>query len=141
MTLRFISLVLAVSVIIFGCDSSGGSPGDDTRYFRFVHTSDSSTYVAATTDSAALAQVEAQLQKPFEQRTKFISGPIAHGDGGHNDGYPWHFVEGEWQLTQVAVEVCDGHPTYVSQNVDYFVEEVGRYCPWSSRVLEEVEAP
>jgi len=141
MTLRTIFVLLFGGLLAAGCDSGGGAPDEGLRYFRFVHTTDSSTYVAATSDSTALAQVEAQLKKPLDDRDQFIIGPIAHGDGGHNDGYPWHFVESEWRLTEVATEVCDGRPSFVSENVDYFVDEVGRYCPWNSRVLEEIEAP
>lgn len=140
MTFRSLILLLGVCLLFAACDS-GGSSSEGRRYFKFVHTSDSSTYIAATSDSEVLRDVEVELEKPLEERSKIINGPIARGDGGHNPGYPWHFIPDEWGLVDVAAEVCDGNPTYVSENVDYFVDEVGRYCPWSSKVLGEIEPP
>jgi hypothetical protein len=39
------------------------------------------------------------------------------------------------RLTEVAVEVCDGRPSYVEENLDDFLM-VG-YCPWSGRIVSE----
>jgi hypothetical protein len=38
-----------------------------------------------------------------------------------------------------AIELCDGCPQMVEDDLDYWVETVGRFCPWSTRVLERVE--
>jgi hypothetical protein len=134
-------LTTAGGLLLVGCGVGGEQSVDRTRYFRFLHTSDSTTFVAGTSEEAVLEDVEQQLHRPLEERTTFIAGPIAAGNGGHNGNYPWHFVVGEWTLTEVATEVCDASPSYVSDNVSYFVEEVGRYCPWGARVLEEVPEP
>ncbi|MFB6247793.1 MAG: hypothetical protein ABEL97_04405 [Salinibacter sp.] len=134
-------LALCVGLLVVGCELGGSGSVDRPRYFRFLHTTDSTTFVAGTSEEAVLADVERQLEKPFGERSKFIIGPIAPGNGGHNGDYPWHFEQGKWKLTEIATEVCDASPSYVSENVTYFVEEVGRYCPWNARVLEEVPEP
>lgn len=134
-------LILSVGLLVAGCGLGGSSSVDQPRYFRFLHTTDSTTFVAGTSEEAVLNDVEQQLEKSFKDRDKFIVGPIASGNGGHNGDFPWHFVRGEWELTEVATEVCDARPSYVSDNVTYFVEEVSRYCPWNARVLEEVSEP
>jgi hypothetical protein len=134
-------LFAAIGLLLGACDSTGESPSQQLRYFKFVHPETSGTFVAATSESDVLETLEAQLNKSPEARNRFIAGPIARGDAGYNDGHPWHFVEGEWTLVESAVEVCDGAPSYVDEHVDYFVEEVGRYCPWSARVQKEVKAP
>lgn len=84
-------LILSVGLLVAGCGLGGGGSVEQPRYFRFLHTNDSTTFVAGTS----------------EERDKFITGPIASGNGGHNGDFPWHFVEGEWELTEVATEVCD----------------------------------
>lgn len=141
--MRILGLLLAMAIVLAGCDSGGQPPTDRTRYFRFLYTHDSNptTFVAATSDAEVLSDVEDQLEKPIEDRNTFITGPIERGNGGHNDDYPWHFAPNKWGLAEIAMEVCDGHPEYVSENVEYFVGEVGRYCPWSSKVLMEVDPP
>ena len=136
--LRSLLLFGAIGILLGACDSTSESPSQQLRYFKFVHTETSGTFVAATSDPDVLEILEAQLNKSPEARNRFIAGPIARGDAGYNEGHPWHFVEGEWSLVKTAVEVCDGAPSYVDSHVDYFVDEVGQYCPWSSRVQKEV---
>jgi hypothetical protein len=124
-----------------GLGGGGEAPRPERRYFRFVEAASGETFVAATADSLALAQVEAELARPPADRNKLIIGSIERGDGLYPDGYPWHFVPDAWRLADLATEVCDGRPSYVSAHVDYFVDEVGRYCPFGSRLVEEVPPP
>lgn len=139
-----VALCLATAALLAACDALGGEgsePSSDRRYYQFIEETSQETFVAATSDSATISVVEAQLRKPPEERKKLIVGPIKRGDGPYPDGYPWHFVPGEWTLADLATEVCDATPSYVSENVGYFVDEVGRYCPFGSRVVKEVEPP
>lgn len=98
--------------------------------------------VAATSNPAVIAEVLADMQKPIAER-KMISGQIDYGDGGynHNAGHRflWHFVPNQWELVEMAVEVCDGCP-YSDLDADtaYWVGNIGYYCPWSSKVAKEV---
>ena len=127
--------------MIVGCNSTGTTPGVDLRYFEFVDTTHNETFVAATADPEVIDNVESQLTKPKDERNLHINGAIARGERDYNPGYPWHFVEGEWNLAEVSVEVCDGRPSFVTDDLDYWVDDVGRFCPWSSRVDREVDPP
>ena len=66
------------------------------------------------------------------------NGRILRGPGRarHNAPYHWHLDPQDITLTEVAIEVCDGLPSYVEENVDEFVERVGRYCPWAAQLVE-----
>jgi hypothetical protein len=51
-------------------------------------------------------------------------------------------------MADFTTEVCDARPSYVEENVGEFVDNVGRYCPWSARLVElrnytggEIEPP
>ena len=51
-------------------------------------------------------------------------------------------------MAHFTTEVCDARPSYVDENVGEFVNNVGRYCPWSARLVglrnftgEKIEAP
>jgi hypothetical protein len=35
---------------------------------------------------------------------------------------------------EVAIELCDGRPSYVEENVGEYVETINRYCPWGAKV-------
>lgn len=58
------------------------------------------------------------------------NGAMRHGDGGFNQPHPWHMVDVE--LADMAMEVCDGTADFVTSEVEEFVDNVQRYCPWSA---------
>ena len=39
-------------------------------------------------------------------------------------------------MVQFAIEVCDARTSYEEENVDEFVETLGRYCPWQARLVD-----
>jgi hypothetical protein len=117
----------------------GGEPGQVTFQFK-MHgdVSGVQDFRAATSDPDVLATVREQLQLSEDERHLFIIGPIARGDGGDNPPWHWHFVPGQWTLTEFAIELCDGNAVLVDQDVDYWVDTVGQFCPWNSYVAAEV---
>jgi hypothetical protein len=38
-------------------------------------------------------------------------------------------------MADVSIEVCDGKPSYVQENLDEWLDTVGNYCPWASKVV------
>src|SRR5918998_111020 len=66
------------------------------------------------------------------------NGRILRGAGRarHNAPYHWHLDPQDIAMTQVAMELCDALPSYVEENVEEFVERVGRYCPWAAELVE-----
>lgn len=93
---------------------------------------------AVTDDPQVIAAVRAELRLPPHERKLFIIGPIGRGDGGHNLSWKWHFLPGQWRLAEVAIELCDGNAVLVDQAVDYWVDTVGQFCPWTAYVAEEL---
>ena len=63
---------------------------------------------------------------------RILPGP---GQAAHNAPWNWHLDPQEIQMAEVAIEVCDARPSYVEENVGYFVETLGSYCPWSAQLL------
>ena len=64
---------------------------------------------------------------------RILLGP---GRARHNAPYHWHLDPQDIAMAEVAIELCDGLPSYVEENVDEFVERVGRYCPWATKLVE-----
>lgn len=139
---RFVPVISVFFLLLSaGCSTSPDRDGGGTRYYQFVHKDGEEVYafIAKTSDPGVIARVEEELARPFEERSLHINGRIARGDGGHNTGWSWHFIPGEWDLAEISTEVCDGRPSMVEEELDYWVDGVGRFCPWSSRVKEEVK--
>jgi hypothetical protein len=142
-------LLLVLATCIAACDSSlfdstpidGVPPGQVTFHFK-MHgdVSGIQDFRAATNDPAVLAAVRAELLLPENERRLFIIGPIGRGNGGQNLEWNWHFLPAEWDLTEFAIELCDGNAVLVSQDVDYWVDTVGQFCPWCSYAAHEVFA-
>lgn len=133
----------ALSMLFFSVSSAA----QETRYFQFRtfcggDNWQDTSFVAAATNEDLINMVLSEIERPFDQR-KFIIGDIAEGDGGHNFNgdfrFNWHFVPDEWLLTEVAVEVCDGCPfSNVHQEPDLWQNNVGFFCPWSSKPVREI---
>ena len=69
-----------------------------------------------------------------------INGQIVAGDAGYNDPWSWHMVPATVEAVDAAIEVCDGRPSMVEADLDYWLDTVGRFCPWGATVVSRVEA-
>lgn len=47
-----------------------------------------------------------------------------------NGGYAWHLRD--VRLAEVTIELCDGRPSDLDADLDYWVGSVKRYCPWGA---------
>jgi hypothetical protein len=65
-----------------------------------------------------------------------VSGRLVRGDGGFNAPWGWHLDPASIEVPQAAIELCDGRPSMVQGDLDYWVDTVRAYCPWSSRVYD-----
>jgi hypothetical protein len=135
---RRVLTALLIAAAALGCDRDGGLAPDERAEFLFALRGLEDRFVAVTSDSSVIEKARAQLQRPVAQRELFISGSIARGNGGHNLDWSWHFVPDQWDLVEVAVEVCDGTPQEVEADLDYWVDQLGRFCPYRSYVAAEL---
>jgi hypothetical protein len=67
-----------------------------------------------------------------------ISGALVSGDGGFNAPWSWHLDPGTVEVPDFAVEVCDGRPSMVEGDLSYWLDTVGRFCPWGATVVERL---
>jgi hypothetical protein len=73
-----------------------------------------------------------------ESQAGIPNGRILRGSGEaeHNAPWSWHLDPEQIDMAEFTVEVCDGTPSFVQSEVDYFVDTVGQYCPWSARLVD-----
>ena len=114
--------------------------GAPSATFEFVHGPEpgAATFVAVTSNPVVIRAIRAELAKPLAERTQHINGPIERDAAGRNAPWSWRFTSHKWVLTDFSMEPCDGTPSEVEENLDRWLEEVGRYCPWASRVSREL---
>lgn len=138
--LLFLAVLCAV---VAACGGSGGEApappqqGAVSFVFRLRGLPDAEEFRVSSTSPAFIAEARAQLVLPPAQRTLFVAGPIAAGNGGHNSGWSWHFSS--VSLVEAAIELCDGTPSMVEADLSYWLDTVKTFCPWSSYAYAEVQ--
>ncbi|MDQ3044135.1 MAG: hypothetical protein M3R06_03145, partial [Chloroflexota bacterium] len=94
-------------------------------------TADGSEFRAVIERSEDIARVQTALSG--DGYAGIPNGALVAGDGGVNAPHAWHMVEVE--IVDHTIELCDGNASYVDETLDYWLTNVGRFCPWSARVL------
>ena len=134
-------VVLLMVVFLMCCGGHDAPTSTPERAFLFAMRGipdAEGQFVAVTSEPGTLAALERQLALPEDQRMLHINGPIAPGNGGHNLGWSWHFQPDRWELAEISIELCDGRPQHVEDDVNRWIADVGRFCPWASFVRREL---
>lgn len=122
-----LALVASLAVAGSACSSAAGpSPA----LAEFLVAVGEETFVLRTTDAQTIELARERLRG---QNMRFPSGPLLAGDGGFNAPWSWHLDPAETRMVEVAIEVCDGTPSYVDAHRGDFP----RYCPWGARITAE----
>lgn len=137
-------LLCATAALLAAC---GGGGGDDpapppsqpvTFAFRTETGGAEQEFRYSTTSPEFITRARAQLLLPVANRKTFPAGAIAAGNGGVNLNWGWHFTD--LSLVETAIELCDGTPAMVQADLNYWLNTVKRFCPWSGYVHSEVAA-
>ncbi|MGV8912391.1 MAG: hypothetical protein ACOH14_07225 [Rhodoglobus sp.] len=64
------------------------------------------------------------------------NGLVVRGDSSVNEPWSWHIDPATLEFANVTIEVCDGIPQYVEDEI----VTSDRFCPWSAKVVA-VEGP
>ena len=130
---RWRLLLAVVAALLAAC--GGSEPPQTTTstlVFRIRGTPPSEEFRYVTSSPELIARAREQLRLPEGQRSLFAAGRIAAGHGGHNQPWSWHFTD--LALVELAIELCDGRPTLVEADLDYWLYTVRSFCPWGSYV-------
>lgn len=113
----------------------------DLVTFRFGlrDAADTEDFLARTSDAAVIAEARRQLDLPIEKR-RHINGPIERAAPGQNLRWHWRHRDSAWSFAQISIELCDGAPSYIEANLEAWLAEVGRFCPWHSYVKVEEQS-
>src|SRR5262249_30506716 len=117
----------AVAVVLSG--SCGGSP-TSPKVPTFVVDVGGERFMLRLTSPSA---IQAAKDRIAGLNNRFPQGPLLSGDGGFNSPWTWHLDPDKTQLVDIAIEVCDGTPSYVETHQSGFPV----YCPWGGRIISE----
>lgn len=138
--MRYVVASLLVLLLAIGCEDDDDSRTVlDTKFVFMTRGVEGAEgqFAAVTRDTAVIRLAREELAKPIDDRHLFPNGPIVRG-GGTEYGWSWHFAPNQWELVESAIELCDGTPAMVEADLDYWVDTVGQFCPWSAYVVQEI---
>jgi hypothetical protein len=117
-------LIAGVLILTSACSN----PTEPAGTAEFVVDVSGERFVLRLTDPETIRLAE---DNRLGRNSQFPIGPLRTGDGGFNAPWTWHFDPGQTRFAEVAMEVCDGRPSYVeAHKPDY-----SSYCPWGARVV------
>lgn len=123
-------------------------PGPNPAYFIVgerdpVH---GDSYVIRLTKPAHIAHARALISHPNITSAPIVVASIDRGPGDIpnqdylNGGAPWSWHVSEFQgFADFTIEILDGWPTYVEQNLDEWIENTGGQIGfWTYTIIQEV---
>jgi hypothetical protein len=109
---------------------SGCSGGPSDLQTDFVVSVNGETFVMRVRDAETIRLARDSIAR---LNRMFPIGPLRGGHGGFNQPWSWHLDPDQVRMTEVAIEVCDGEPSYVEEHLS----DYPTYCPWGARVIRE----
>ena len=125
----FVAFTLGALGFALGCDHSA----DPEAVFE-VRVVDEVFHVGVN-DPVQIDSFAARLASGYEGA---MNGSLVPGDGGFNGPWSWHHDPETVAVADVTTEVCDGRPSMVEDDLEYWLGTVERYCPWGARVVTRV---
>ena len=71
-----------------------------------------------------------------ESQAKIPSGRVIGKKVSYNAPWSWHIDPYDIEMAELTIEVCSGRPSDVEKDLDYWVNNVGRFCPWSAVLID-----
>jgi hypothetical protein len=125
-------MLLLLLVALTGCDEWPTYPDNGTIFV--VEVVPGERFRILLNDPARIETARALLASG---QTTVVHGELARGNGRFNIAYGWHLRPSTVTFVDVAMELCDGRPSFVQQELDYFMAKVKYYCPWGARIVAE----
>ena len=134
-TLRpLIRLSLLATLALSGC-SSPSEPGHDADRGVFEVEVSGETFVVEVVGADRVSQLVGRLNSGARG---VINGRLGAGDAGLNTGWSWHMDPETVEAPDLSIELCDGRPSMVEADLDYWLGTVGQFCPWGAKVVRRI---
>ncbi len=117
-------------MLLMGCDNSGSNKPEDFIYI--VEAGGGETFKIKINDPVVAAKADSLLNAGVKN---IVHGYLDAGDGGFNAPYSWHMDPDSVSFPDLAIELCDGRPSFVEEDLDYWLNTVGIFCPWGAEIV------
>ena len=123
--------VALIGLLALACDDATGPEPEAVFEIRVVD----ETFRVGVNDPVQIDSLAARLASGAEGN---VSGRLVAGHGDVNEPWSWHLDPETVHVADVTAEVCDGRPSFVEDDLDYWLGTVKQYCPWGAKVVARV---
>lgn len=97
-------------------------------------------FVIKSTNWAFIKEARKRVYGTYDGGENNVAGYVQMGREDWNRGYDFHLDEKKLTFFENAIELCDGTPWYINNDIQGWLDSVpkGIWCPWSSKVVKEV---
>ncbi len=92
------------------------------------------SYKIFITNEDTIQQVFA-VQRGESQAT-IPSGRLVEGAVFYNEPWSWHIDSEDIHMAEFTIELCDGLPSHVEADLDYWLNTVKRFCSWHAEIVQ-----
>jgi len=71
-----------------------------------------------------------------ESQANIPSGRLIRGSVAYNRPWSWHIDSEDIHMAEMTIELCDGTPSLVEADLDYWLDTVQRFCPWGAKLIQ-----
>ncbi len=129
--MKLLSVLGTGLALAVGACTNSAAP-DQGALFRVTVSGES--FSVSILDGAVIKEAERRIQE--EDGVGIVIGTLVRGDGGFNMPWSWHILPNTVQVADFTIELCDGRPSMVEADLDYWVDTVKQFCPWGGRLVE-----
>lgn len=125
---------LVAAFLLGACEDDPLGPPEGAAVFEVEVSGE--TFLAVVTDTAEIRRFEERMESGEEG---VVSGELRAGNGGFNAPWSWHLDPATVHAPDQSIELCDGRPSMVEGDLEYWLDTVGRFCPWGARVVARTQ--
>lgn len=125
-------VALATALLSVGACADGDDPLVPEAPARYTVEVSGEHFTVEVKTNAQVKDMEARLKS---KEPGVINGKLLPGSGGYNAPWSWRLDPATVEVVDMAIEVCDGRPSMVEQDLSYWLNTVQRFCPWGAKVV------
>lgn len=127
-----VAWLIGLGALVAGCGDDPTMPEAEAVFeLRVVD----ETFRVGVNDPVQIDSFAARLASGAEGN---LNGELRAGHGGFNSPWSWHLDPETVEVADATIELCDGKPSMVEDDLDYWLGTVKRYCPWGAKVVARV---
>ena len=130
--------IIAIIIVIISLTLLYYSQTSKPRPMYFTVQVIDETFVIYVTD---FETVKLALESLNGKNSKIPFGDLAAGDGGFNNPWSWHMVPDTVRMVDFSIEIYSGKPSFVEEELDYWLNTLGSFSPWSGKIISANRKP